>query len=77
MPLVKSPTSWPETSPGAAWTPTCPPPYAQALVGSVSMTAQRWLDERQPSKEAVSAHLVNLCWHGLSHLEGDPQLHGE
>ena len=57
--------------------PDLAPLYAQALVGSVSMTAQRWLDERQPEKETVAAHLVNLCWHGLSHLEDDPQLHGE
>ncbi|BBZ00261.1 TetR family transcriptional regulator [Mycolicibacterium fallax] len=51
--------------------------YAQALVGSVSMTAQWWLDVREPPKEAVAAHLVNLCWNGLTHLESDPVLHEE
>jgi AcrR family transcriptional regulator len=50
------------------------PLYAQALVGSVSMTAQWWLDVREPRKEVVAAHLVNLCWNGLMHLEDDPQL---
>jgi hypothetical protein len=50
------------------------PLYAQALVGSVSMTAQWWLDVREPKKEVVAAHLVNLCWNGLMHLEDDPQL---
>lgn len=48
--------------------------YAQALVGMVSTTATWWLDERKPSKEVVAAHLVNLCWNGLTNLESDPQL---
>lgn len=51
--------------------------YAQALVGMVSTAATWWLDERKPSKEVVAAHLVNLCWNGLSHLEADPQLSSE
>ncbi|MGB3771243.1 MAG: TetR/AcrR family transcriptional regulator [Rhodococcus sp. (in: high G+C Gram-positive bacteria)] len=48
--------------------------YAQALVGMVSMTALWWLDERSPSKEVVAAHIVNLCWNGLTNLESDPRL---
>ncbi|MFC8045584.1 TetR/AcrR family transcriptional regulator [Nocardia sp. NPDC057353] len=48
--------------------------YAQALVGMVSTAATWWLDVREPSKEVVAAHLVNLCWNGLSHLEADPRL---
>lgn len=48
--------------------------YAQALVGMVATTATWWLDERTPSKEVVAAHLVNLCWNGLTNLEADPQL---
>jgi AcrR family transcriptional regulator len=55
--------------------PELAPLYAQALVGSVSMTAQWWLDVRQPKKEVVAAHVVNLCWNGLTHLESDPELH--
>ncbi len=54
--------------------PETAPLYAQALVGSVSMTAQWWLDVREPKKEVVAAHLVNLCWNGLLHLENDPLL---
>lgn len=54
--------------------PEFAPMYAQALVGMVSMTAQWWLDVRTPSKEVVAAHVVNLCWNGLTHLEADPRL---
>ena len=54
--------------------PELAPLYSRALVGSVSMTAQWWLDARQPKKEVVAAHLVNLMWNGLAHLEPDPQL---
>ena len=50
--------------------------YAQALVGMVSMTAQWWLDTRQPAKEVVAAHIVNLCWNGLSGMEAKPKLRG-
>jgi hypothetical protein len=39
------------------------------------MTAQWWLDTREPKKEVVAAHLVNLMWNGLTHLEPDPMLH--
>lgn len=48
--------------------------YAQSLVGMVALTAQWWLEEREPAKEDVAAHLVNLCWNGLSHLEHTPRL---
>lgn len=48
--------------------------YAQALVGMVSGTAQWWLDVREPSKEQVAAHIVNLCFNGLSHLDPSPRL---
>ncbi|MGU3432004.1 TetR/AcrR family transcriptional regulator [Actinomycetes bacterium M1A6_2h] len=54
--------------------PALSPLYAQALVGMVSMTAQWWLDDRTPPKEVVAAHVVNLCWNGLTNLEADPQL---
>ena len=57
--------------------PDLAPLYAQALVGSVSMTAQWWLDAREPKKEVVAAHLVNLVWNGLTHLEADPRLQDE
>jgi AcrR family transcriptional regulator len=54
--------------------PDLAPLYAQALVGMVATTATWWLDERSPSKEVVAAHLVNLCWNGLTRLEADPKL---
>src|SRR5664279_3942080 len=57
--------------------PELAPLYAQALVGSVSMTAQWWLDTGEPKKEVVAAHLVNLMWNGLTHLEADPELHDQ
>lgn len=48
--------------------------YGQMLVGMVSMPSQWWLDARQPSKEVVATHIVNLCWNGLARLEKNPQL---
>lgn len=51
--------------------------YGQALVGMVSMTAQWWLDEREPAKEVVAAHIVNLCWNGLAGMKSSPTLSEE
>lgn len=48
------------------------PMYAQMLVGMVSTTGQWWLEAREPAKDVVAAHLVNLAWNGLSALEPDP-----
>lgn len=48
--------------------------YAQALVGMVVMTGQWWLEVRKPRKNEVAAHLVNLAWNGLRHLETKPSL---
>ncbi|WP_040920127.1 TetR/AcrR family transcriptional regulator [Saccharomonospora glauca] len=50
------------------------PLYAQALVGMVALTGQWWLDARKPKRDEVAAHLVNLAWNGLSHLEHKPKL---
>ncbi|MGI9155312.1 MAG: TetR/AcrR family transcriptional regulator [Marmoricola sp.] len=50
------------------------PLYAQMLVGMVSTTSQWWLDTREPDKQVVAAHLVNLAWNGLAHLEQQPTL---
>jgi AcrR family transcriptional regulator len=52
--------------------PKLAPLYSQALVGMVALVGQWWLDARKPSREQVAAHLVNLAWNGLSHLESDP-----
>jgi AcrR family transcriptional regulator len=48
--------------------------YSQALVGMVALTGRWWLEVRKPRKETVAAHLVNLAWNGLSHLEAKPSL---
>jgi len=50
--------------------------YSQALVGMVALTGQWWLEVRKPRKHEVAAHLVNLAWNGLSHLDGKPVLTG-
>ncbi len=51
------------------------PMYAQMLVGMVALTGQWWLDVRKPKRTEVAAHLVNLAWNGLAHLEAKPTLH--
>jgi AcrR family transcriptional regulator len=48
--------------------------YSQALVGMVAFTGQWWLEVGKPRREDVAAHLVNLVWNGLSHLENKPEL---
>jgi AcrR family transcriptional regulator len=48
--------------------------YSQALVGMVALTGQWWLEARKPKRDEVAAHLVNLAWNGLSHLEAKPGL---
>lgn len=54
--------------------PEAAPMYAQMLVGMVGATGQWWLDARQPAKDVVAAHLVNLAWRGLAGLEKSPTL---
>ena len=48
--------------------------YSQALVGMVALTGQWWLEVRKPKRDEVAAHLVNLAWNGLSHMEAKPSL---
>ena len=48
--------------------------YSQALVGMVALVGQWWLDNRSPGKHEVAAHLVNLAYNGLAHLEPEPRL---
>jgi AcrR family transcriptional regulator len=53
--------------------PGLAPMYAQMLVGMVALTGQWWLEERKPEREEVAAHLVNLGWNGLAHLDPNPR----
>ena len=48
--------------------------YSQALVGMVALTGQWWLEARNPKRDEVAAHLVNLAWYGLSDLKQKPAL---
>ena len=57
--------------------PRLAPIYSQALVGMVALVGQWWLDARQPSREQVAAHLVNLAWNGLSRLDPAPRTQAE
>ena len=50
--------------------------YSQALVGMVALVGQWWLDNRSPGKHEVAAHLVNLSYNGLAHLDPSPGLVG-
>jgi AcrR family transcriptional regulator len=46
--------------------------YSQALVGMVALVGQWWLDDRSLDKQQVAAHLVNLAYNGLAHLDPQP-----
>lgn len=46
--------------------------YSQALVGMVALVGQWWLDNRSLDKSEVAAHLVNLAYNGLAHLDPRP-----
>ncbi|HYI59212.1 MAG TPA: TetR/AcrR family transcriptional regulator [Microlunatus sp.] len=50
------------------------PMYAQMLVGMIALTGQWWLSARRPKKSEVAAHVVNLAWNGLAHLDVKPRL---
>lgn len=48
--------------------------YSQALVGQVALVGQWWHGHQEAAIEEVAAHLVNLAWNGLAHLEPAPGL---
>ncbi len=54
--------------------PAVAPIYSQMLVGMVALTGQHWAEVREPSKQEVAAHIVNLAWNGLSDFDQQPQL---
>jgi AcrR family transcriptional regulator len=49
------------------------PMYSQGLVGMVALVGQWWLEEGEPKKKVVAAHVANLAWNGLRALEKKPQ----
>lgn len=48
--------------------------YAQMLSGLMGIVGQSWAINRQLEKRVMAAHLVNLMWNGLHHLEAQPTL---
>ncbi|MFA9430033.1 TetR/AcrR family transcriptional regulator [Egicoccus sp. AB-alg2] len=48
------------------------PMYARMLVGAVALVGEWWLEVREPPREVVAAHVVNLLWNGLRHLDPAP-----
>lgn len=52
--------------------PKLAPLYSRALVGMVALVGQWWLEAKKPKREVVVAHLANLAWNGLSHLDPEP-----
>ncbi len=57
--------------------PALAPMYAQMLVGLVGLVGQWWLDTRETTpldKQVVAAHVVNLAWNCMRHLEVAPRL---
>ncbi|MTV27122.1 TetR/AcrR family transcriptional regulator [Nitriliruptoraceae bacterium ZYF776] len=51
---------------------TTAPMYARMLVGAVALVGEWWLDVREPPREVVAAHVVNLLWNGLHDLAPVP-----
>ena len=50
------------------------PLYSRALVGMVAQVGLWWLDTGKPKRRTVAAHLVNVAWNGLGHLESEPTI---
>lgn len=45
------------------------PMYARMLVGATALVGEWWLEVREPSRDVVAKHIVNLMWNGLRRLE--------
>ena len=57
--------------------PATAPLYSQMLVGLVALDGQWWVESHNQTtmtKPQVAAHLVNLAWNGMRHLEVAPRL---
>lgn len=57
--------------------PATAPMYAHMLVGAVAQVGEWWLEAREPSRDEVVAHVINLMWMGLSGLVPDPDTRSE
>jgi hypothetical protein len=55
--------------------PAIAPMYARMLVGATAQVGQWWLEVREPDRDTVAAHIINLMWNGLAALDPDPTLH--
>lgn len=61
----------------AGFDPGTAPLYSQMLVGLVALSGQWWHDNRDEydiDKATLAAHLVNLAWNGMRHLQPNPTL---
>jgi AcrR family transcriptional regulator len=54
--------------------PATAPMYARMLVGAIAQVGEWWLEAREPSREEVTAHIINLMWNGMSGLVAEPRL---
>ncbi len=48
------------------------PIYSRSLVGMIALVGEWWLDAGKPRREIVVAHVLNLAWNGLGHLDPQP-----
>jgi AcrR family transcriptional regulator len=55
--------------------PAIAPMYARMLVGATAQVGQWWLEVREPDRDTVAAHIINLMWNGLAALDPNPTLH--
>jgi AcrR family transcriptional regulator len=50
------------------------PLYSRAVIGLIANVGQWWLETGEPSRSVVAAHIANLVFNGLRHLEQQPEL---
>ncbi|MFY9262403.1 MAG: TetR/AcrR family transcriptional regulator [Arcanobacterium sp.] len=48
--------------------------YSQMLAGLMGIMGQSWAINREPAKEEMAIHLVNLMWNGLHAIDPNPRL---
>jgi AcrR family transcriptional regulator len=50
------------------------PIYSRAVIGLIVHVGQWWMEAGAPSRPEVVAHIVNIVWNGLEHLDKQPVL---